>query len=106
MPRHAFEIAHVPTRKAFQVFALLRELHRERAAERRPAFFRIRGGIFRIGAGWWPVMNARTEEQNALSFTHGFGDGVEIVHRISREVEGKESRDGFTAGGPGSSTQN
>jgi hypothetical protein len=42
-------------------------------------------------------MNAGAEEQNALSFAHGFGNGVEIVHRISPEAEGKESRRSFSA---------
>jgi hypothetical protein len=50
------------------------------AAERWPAGFRIRFEIFLVGARRWSATNARAKKQNALSLSHGFGDGSDIVH--------------------------
>src|SRR5205823_12594748 len=92
MPGHALEIAHVPTRKALQVFALISQLDRQRPAERRPTFLRIGVRVFRIGPRRRAIMNSGAEEQNALSFADGFSDGVEIVHWVSGKLEGEIGR--------------
>ncbi|HEX4641304.1 MAG TPA: hypothetical protein VH252_07955 [Chthoniobacterales bacterium] len=88
MPGHALEIADVPAGEALQVFTLVGERDRKRAAQRRPACVRISGRVLWVGAGRRPVMNARAEEEDALSFPYRFGDGVQIVHRLSRQPEG------------------